>query len=194
MEILRECAIRVVKMVGRVCKAVDFQVAKGVRGELSKKPVHDHSAFDAALAMQDENNLFVSASQEGIFDHGISGSDILCGVVETSLDETLNYVKNEAVTDALVSWVAWRRDGVDKYVGLLTLVILLPNVCDSRSRLLWSQWWLHEFFRQILNSQLHWQTTYPTPIPLIKIQRSFFSSSDSSIGNLECRIGRNPFR
>lgn len=125
MEILTEIAVGVIEVVGCVCKTVDFQVAKGISGELGEKPVHDHSAFDAALTVQDEDDLFISAGQEGTFYHCVSGSDILCGVVEASLDETLDYVKDKAVAGSLFSCMAQRQDGVDTHVGLLTPEILL---------------------------------------------------------------------
>jgi hypothetical protein len=68
-----------------------------------QKPVEDHAAFDAALGVQDEDDFGESGVVEvGLYD-AVAVSDVLGGIGEVALDETLDDVEDYAVSEG-VSW------------------------------------------------------------------------------------------
>jgi hypothetical protein len=63
-----------------------------------QQPVDDHPAFDAPLAVQDEDYFCEGGLVERFFDNAIAVADVLGCVVEVSLDQALEDVEEDAVS------------------------------------------------------------------------------------------------
>lgn len=62
-------------------------------GYFLQQPVNDHPAFDAALAVQDENDFREVGVVECGFYDAVAVADVLGCVVEVSLNKALDYVE-----------------------------------------------------------------------------------------------------
>ena len=88
---------RVVEVVGRAGECVDFQLGEFGGREVVEEPVQDGTAFDAALAVHDQNHFLVLVVEQGFLDLGVACSDVGRGVIGVSLDEAFQSVKNDAI-------------------------------------------------------------------------------------------------
>jgi hypothetical protein len=82
----QEMQMGIVEMIGSVSERINFKFSKEVLGKFLQEPVDDHPSFDTALAVKDEDNFAEFGLVKRFFYHSIAVSDIVCGVVEVSLD------------------------------------------------------------------------------------------------------------
>lgn len=98
MPILRRriIQIRIIKVIRRIPKGIHLQPPQRITAQLSKEPIEDKPAFDAALGVQDEDDLFDGGVEEGFFDGGVGFAHVLGGVGEVALEEALQEVEDYA--------------------------------------------------------------------------------------------------
>lgn len=76
-------------MIRRVSEGVDLKLGKQILGQLLKQPVDDGTPLNAALGVQDENDLGVVLVVQRLLDLYVTPAYVLCGVAECALDYTL---------------------------------------------------------------------------------------------------------
>lgn len=76
-------------MIRRVSEGVDLKLGKQILGQLLKQPVDDGTALNAALGVQDENDLGVILVVQRLLHLHVAAANVLCGVAECALDYTL---------------------------------------------------------------------------------------------------------
>jgi hypothetical protein len=132
---------RVVEVVGGGSEGVDLELVDVSLGEVDAKHVDDEGALNPALAVQDQDDFVVFRAFEGGFDEGVSVTCVLGVVEKVALDEALDKIEYDPVTDD-VMMVSNKRAAMEAhaYVGLWTPIISRPNVLAKRLILLWSQW------------------------------------------------------
>jgi hypothetical protein len=88
----------VIEVICRIPEGVHFEFCQEVLGNFLKEPVEDHSAFDAALTVQDEDYLGEFGIVESFLHDSVAIADVLGCVVEVSLDKALEDVEEDAVS------------------------------------------------------------------------------------------------
>lgn len=83
-------------MVGCVAESIDFEFGKEILWNFLQEPVKDHAAFDAALGVQDKDNLGEVRLVEKFFDDDVAGADVESGVSKVALYEALDYIEQNS--------------------------------------------------------------------------------------------------
>ena len=90
--------MRVVEVIGGVAEGVDFEFGEKVLRDFLEEPVEDHTAFDAALGVQDEDHFGEVGLVEGGFNDAVATSNVGGCIGEVSLDKALDHVEENAVS------------------------------------------------------------------------------------------------
>lgn len=94
-------ANRVVEVVCGAAKGVDLEFPEGGVRQIGKEPVDHQTAFDAALAVQDQDYLLVGGVLERLPYEDVAVADVQGAVRKVTFDETLYDVKYEASAGVL---------------------------------------------------------------------------------------------
>jgi len=92
----RRTANRIVKMPRRTSKRINLQFREIDFRDLGEEMVDDGGAFDAALAVEDEDYFFEGGGFEGVFEDEAAGANVGGGVFEVPLDEAFDEVEEDA--------------------------------------------------------------------------------------------------
>lgn len=81
-----EMEMWVIEMVSCVSKGVNFEFGEEILRDFLEEPVQDHSTLDPTLRMQNEHHFGQFVVVELSLHNDVAVADILCGVVEVTLD------------------------------------------------------------------------------------------------------------
>lgn len=154
--------VRVVEMICRVAKCIHLQLAEEILGKFLQNPIHDQAAFDPALGMEDEDNFGDVGIVQFLLHNPIANPGITSGVIQVTLDEAFNDVKDEPIRFVVDSDDGTAEGEGQAIEGILEPVLTVENASAGHS-----------------NAEFPGETN-PTATPFTKIHSSWACSGNGA--------------
>lgn len=91
-----EVAHWIAEVVCKAAKSVDLEFLEHVTRQLIEEPVNDHASFNTALRVQHQDDLSFVLIEECLLHQHVTVSNVLRGVEQSALDQTLDEIENNA--------------------------------------------------------------------------------------------------